>query len=111
MELARNEYDGKVISHWLFIISNGLIPREGDDTNLLYVSYIYVAAMFLSWELTLSVDLSISQAGPGSGRVEKNWVFQAEKILPMPAPWDVSGLSFRAGPGLGRVAYAFYSVK
>jgi hypothetical protein len=48
MELARNEYDGKVISHWLFIISNGLIPREGDDTNLLYVSYIYVAAMFLS---------------------------------------------------------------
>jgi hypothetical protein len=105
MELARNEYDGKVISHWLFIISNGLIPREGDDTNLLYVSYIYVAAMFLSWELTLSVDLSISQAGPGSGRVEKKLGFSGWENPAYARPMGRVGPQFsgRARPWAGRL--------
>jgi hypothetical protein len=57
----------------------------------------------------LTVDLSISRVGPGSGRAKKNRVFQAEKILPTAIPWDVSGLSFRAR--LGRAACAFYTVK
>jgi hypothetical protein len=37
--------------------------------------------------------------------------FRAEKILPMTIPLDASGLNFRAGPGLGRAARTFYSVK
>jgi hypothetical protein len=41
--------------------------------------------------------------GPG----QKTQVFRVEIILPMPVSWDVSGLSFRVGlglgPGLGRV--------
>jgi hypothetical protein len=47
----------------------------------------------------------------GSGRAEKTRVFRAEKILPMTVPWDVSELSFQAGPELGRAAREFYSVK
>jgi hypothetical protein len=45
----------------------------------------------------------------------EHFMGRAEKILPMPIPWDVSGLNFRAmlgrGPELGRAARAFYSVK
>jgi hypothetical protein len=33
---------------------------------------------------------------------KKNPGFLAEKIMPMPVPWDVSGLSFRAGLGADR---------
>jgi hypothetical protein len=59
----------------------------------------------LSGAVWSGLDLSISRAGPGSGRVEKNSGFSAEKILPMTVPWDMSGLSLRAGlepgPGLG----------
>jgi hypothetical protein len=54
---------------------------------------------------SLELDPSISRAGPGSGRAEKIQVFRAEKIQPMTVPWDMPGLSFRAGfgpgPGLG----------
>jgi hypothetical protein len=57
------------------------------------------------------VDLSISLVGLGSGRAEKTLVFCVEKILPMTVPWDASGLSFRAGPGLGRDGRVFYSLK
>jgi hypothetical protein len=41
----------------------------------------------------------------------KNSGFQTEKILPVNVPWDVSGLIFRVGLGLGRAARAFYSAK
>jgi hypothetical protein len=47
----------------------------------------------------------------GFGLAEKTQVFRVEKILAMTVPWDVSDLSFRAGPGLGRAARTFYSVK
>jgi hypothetical protein len=53
----------------------------------------------------LYLDPSIPRVRP-----KKIQVFRAEKIMPMTVPWDV-GLSFRAGPGLGRAAHAFYSVK
>jgi hypothetical protein len=42
-----------------------------------------------------------------TSRAKKIWVFGAEKILPMTVPWDVSGLSFRVGPELGRAARVF----
>jgi hypothetical protein len=43
-----------------------------------------------------SVEVSIFRAGP-----KKFLLFQAEKILPMAIPLDMSGLNFRAGLGLG----------
>jgi hypothetical protein len=58
------------------------------------------------------VDLSIFRAEPGSGQAQKKFLlFRAEKILPMIIPLDASALNFRAGPGLGRAARAFYNVK
>jgi hypothetical protein len=61
--------------------------------------------------LLSQIDLSIH--GPGRVRVEpkKIRVFRVEKIIPTTVPWDVSRLSFRIGPGLGRAARAFYTVK
>jgi hypothetical protein len=58
------------------------------------------------------VDLSIFRAEQGSGQAQKKFLlFRAEKILPMIIPLDASALNFRAGPGLGRAARAFYNVK
>jgi hypothetical protein len=48
-----------------------------------------------------SLDLSISQAG----LCQKTRGFRVEKILPMTVPWDVSDLSFRAGPRRGPSAH------
>jgi hypothetical protein len=48
--------------------------------------------------------------GFGSG-LEKILLFRAKKIVPMTISLDASGLNFRARPGLGRAARAFYSVK
>jgi hypothetical protein len=51
----------------------------------------------------------MGRAGFGPGR-KKSGFFCAEKIV-MTFLWDVAGLSFRGGLGLGRTARVFYSVK
>jgi hypothetical protein len=58
-------------------------------------------------------QLEVSIFGPGRVRagLKKILLFRAEKIQSMTILLDVSGLNFRAGPGLGRAARAFYSVK
>jgi hypothetical protein len=48
-----------------------------------------------------ALDLNISQAG----LCQKTRGFRVEKILPMTVPWDVSDLSFRAGPRRGPPAH------
>jgi hypothetical protein len=58
----------------------------------------------------LVLDPSIFRARPSSDRA-KIYVISGRKILPMTIPLDASGLNFRVGPGLGRAARAFYSVK
>jgi hypothetical protein len=71
------------------------------------------------WVILGFLLLCINETRPEhlSGRAEfgpgrKNFLFfRAEKILPMTIPLDISGLNFRAGPGLGRDARTFYSVK
>jgi hypothetical protein len=57
------------------------------------------------------VDLKIFRARPGSGRAKKNFCcFGPKKILPMTIPLDASGLTFQAGPGLGRAPHTKNSI-
>jgi hypothetical protein len=50
---------------------------------------------------------SIFRAGPGSGRVEKNYVISGRKNPTHDYLLDPSGLNFRAGSELGQAARAF----
>jgi hypothetical protein len=64
---------------------------------------------------SLELDLSISRAGPGSGRAEKNSGFSGRENPAHDRPMGHAGPQFsgrvRTGPGLGWAARAFYSVK
>jgi hypothetical protein len=71
------------------------------------ILHIYPSSLFYFLENTSSLptvrpEHSTGRAGFGSGR-KKLGFLRNEKILPMTVPWDVSGLSFRAG----RAARAF----
>jgi hypothetical protein len=61
------------------------------------------------------IDLSIFRAGPGSGRAQIFFVISGRKNPAHDHPTGRVGPQFsgraRAGPGLGRTARAFYSVK
>jgi hypothetical protein len=48
-------------------------------------------------EEAVQLDLSTFWSGP-----KKSLLFRAEKILPMTAPLDKSGLNFRAGIGVAQ---------
>jgi hypothetical protein len=61
-------------------------------------------------QATIRPEHFSGRAGFGPGW-KKFCYFGPKKILPMTIPLDVSGLNFRAGPGLGRVTCVFYSVK
>jgi hypothetical protein len=61
-------------------------------------------------EILVGLFLSKPEHSKGQAGFEsdqKIWFFRAEKILPMTIPWDASGLSFRAEPGLGWAACIF----
>jgi hypothetical protein len=84
----------------------------GDESWVnLFVFFYFLTTMGMKGTFvgaTVSwLDLSISRVGFGPSR-KNSAFFRAEKILTMTVSWDMSGLSFRAGFGLGRAACAFH---